>query len=131
MEDAVAQMIQQGASMTPPSGVTVSTPMQAPAMPEPVVSMPQPVYTSAPMAMQQSSSFGSVETFFKNINWVEVLFLTAGIATLCTIAYYYRRKAVNNVVELTKMKTMIEDQQQKINAINQQAEENNNSQGIF
>lgn len=95
-------------------------PMTQPqAMPMPAA--PAPQMTSGGVA-------GSVNDFFRGVNWVDVGILMLGTAALYYTIYYYRIKIKAQKRELADMGNKVDMMEAKVSAIQKQQQEQNENQ---
>ena len=114
-----------------PQNAAVSTPpapAQAPAQAQPIPAPPM-VQTPMPAAPQMASGgvTGSVNDFFRGVNWVDVGILMLGTAALYYTIYYYRIKIKAQKRELADMGNKVDMMEAKVSAIQKQQQEQNQS----
>lgn len=110
-----------------PAAAAQSMPAQVPvpAQTQPIPTPPMPM----PAAPQMSSGgvTGSVNDFFRGVNWVDVGILMLGTAALYYTIYYYRIKIKAQKRELADMGNKVDMMEAKVSAIQKQQQEQNQS----
>jgi hypothetical protein len=101
-------MDNQPSSISVPEGVAVTSPAPPVAMPAaPVEAAPPPMAT--PAAMPTQSSSGSINDFFKSINWLEAGFAVLGALGLYYTVYYYQYKIKEGKVANSDMQRQLDE----------------------
>jgi hypothetical protein len=112
----------------PQAAADSSMPAQVPAQTQP---MPTPPMVQTPMPaapqMQSGGVTGSVNDFFRGVNWVDVGILMLGTAALYYTIYYYRIKIKAQKRELADMGNKVDMMEAKVSAIQKQQQEQNQS----
>lgn len=113
-------------SVAQPLAQPAAQPVQMPAQPiqQPVPAPPM-VQPQMPMpATQQSmAGGGSLDSFFRGVNWVDVGILMLGTAALYYTIYYYRIKIKAQKRELADMSNKLDMMDAKVLALQKSAQE--------
>lgn len=105
---------------TPPAQAAPAPP--APAAPAPAA--PAPMYNNYPPQQQQMK----VADVFKRINWIEVLFGSLGVATLCYSILYYKNGIAMSKTFQNEIRNKIDDLTIKVSDVSSALERENTSQ---
>jgi hypothetical protein len=97
-----------------PSPAPVSTPVATPTptpAPEPMVAQPMVQSGAMPSTMESGGATddGSVKSFLKNVNWLEVIITSLGLTALIYTIHYYRFKSKEDKMVNNELQRQIDE----------------------
>jgi hypothetical protein len=95
-------------------------PAQTQPIPAPMAQTPMPATPTTMMASGGVSGSGSLDSFFRGVNWVDVGILMLGTAALYYTIYYYRIKIKAQKRELADIGNKMDMMEAKVSAIQKQ-----------